>query len=64
MCQRKIAEGDKVVTRLTSYGKHEGDLETGPAVVGDVGIRSKLDYTAHGDAWRSCSSTGHVLVRV
>ena len=25
-------------------------IETGPAVVGDVGIRSKLDYTAHGDA--------------
>jgi len=24
-------------------------VETGPAVVGDVGIRSKLDYTAHGD---------------
>src|SRR5262249_5540108 len=22
----QIAEGDKVVTRLTSYGKHEGDL--------------------------------------
>jgi adenylate cyclase len=25
-------------------------IETGTAVVGDVGIRSKLDYTAHGDA--------------
>ena len=25
-------------------------IETGPAIVGDVGIRSKLDYTAHGDA--------------
>jgi adenylate cyclase len=25
-------------------------IETGPAVVGDVGIQSKLDYTAHGDA--------------
>lgn len=25
-------------------------IETGPAVVGDVGIRAKLDYTAHGDA--------------
>jgi adenylate cyclase len=25
-------------------------IETGDAIVGDVGIRSKLDYTAHGDA--------------
>jgi adenylate cyclase len=25
-------------------------IETGSAIVGDVGIRSKLDYTAHGDA--------------
>jgi class 3 adenylate cyclase len=25
-------------------------IETGPAIVGDVGIRSKLDYIAHGDA--------------
>jgi predicted ester cyclase len=26
----QIAEGDKVVTRLTSYGKHEGDLPGAP----------------------------------
>lgn len=25
-------------------------IETGPAIVRDIGIRSKLDYTAHGDA--------------
>lgn len=30
----QIAEGDKVVTRLTSFGKHEGDLPgaLGPAM--------------------------------
>jgi adenylate cyclase len=31
-------------------GRTRIGVETGPAVVGDVGIQSKLDYTAHGDA--------------
>jgi hypothetical protein len=31
-------------------GRTRIGIETGPAVVGDVGIRSKLDYMAHGDA--------------
>jgi adenylate cyclase len=31
-------------------GRTRIGIETGPAVVGDIGIRSKLDYTAHGDA--------------
>ncbi|HTV27108.1 MAG TPA: adenylate/guanylate cyclase domain-containing protein [Xanthobacteraceae bacterium] len=32
------------------FGRTRIGIETGSAVVGDVGIRSKLDYTAHGDA--------------
>ena len=32
------------------FGRTRIGLETGEAVVGDVGIRAKLDYTAHGDA--------------
>jgi adenylate cyclase len=32
------------------FGRTRVGLETGPAIVGDVGIRAKLDYTAHGDA--------------
>jgi adenylate cyclase len=31
-------------------GRTRIGLEAGPAIVGDVGIQSKLDYTAHGDA--------------
>jgi steroid delta-isomerase-like uncharacterized protein len=30
----QVAEGDKVVTRLTAYGKHVGDLPGGPAATG------------------------------
>ena len=36
----QIAEGDKVVTRLTSYGKHEGDLPGAPKTGNDMKITS------------------------
>jgi adenylate cyclase len=32
------------------FGRTRIGIETGQAVVGDVGLSSKLDYTAHGDA--------------
>jgi adenylate cyclase len=32
------------------FGRTRIGLETGLAIVGDVGVRTKLDYTAHGDA--------------
>ncbi|WP_201724348.1 ester cyclase [Bradyrhizobium centrolobii] len=31
----QIAEGDKVVTRLTAYGKHDGDLPGAPRTGND-----------------------------
>lgn len=34
----------------TGVGKTRIGIETGDAIVGDVGIRAKLDYTAHGNA--------------
>src|SRR5207248_10432981 len=36
----QIAEGDKVVTRLTSYGKHEGDLPGAPRTGHDLKMTS------------------------
>ncbi|MGB8401848.1 CHASE2 domain-containing protein [Bradyrhizobium sp.] len=36
-------------------GRTRIGIETGPAIVGDIGIRSKLDYTAHGDAINSAA---------
>jgi predicted ester cyclase len=35
-----IAEGDKVVTRLTSYGKHEKDLPGAPATGNEMKMTS------------------------
>ena len=37
-------------TAAIQLGRTRIGIETGPVVVGDVGIRSKLDYTAHGDS--------------
>ena len=36
----QIAEGDKVVTRLTSYGKHEGDLPGAPRTGNEMKMTS------------------------
>ena len=36
----QIAEGDKVVTRMTSYGKHEGDLPGAPRTGNDMKMTS------------------------
>jgi predicted ester cyclase len=36
----QIAEGDKVVTRLTSVGKHEGDLPGAPRTGNDLKMTS------------------------
>jgi predicted ester cyclase len=36
----QIAEGDRVVTRLTSYGKHDGDLPGAPRTGNDLKMTS------------------------
>lgn len=36
----QIAEGDKVVTRLTSFGKHEGDLPGAPRTGNEMKMTS------------------------
>jgi predicted ester cyclase len=38
--EEQVAEGDKVVTRLTSYGKHEGDLPGAPRTGNDLKMTS------------------------
>jgi predicted ester cyclase len=38
--EEQIAEGDKVVTRLTSIGKHEGDLPGAPRTGNDMKMTS------------------------
>jgi predicted ester cyclase len=45
----QIAEGDRVVTRLTSYGKHEGDLPGAPRTGHDLKMTSiTIHRIAHG----------------
>ncbi|MGH9739619.1 MAG: ester cyclase [Candidatus Acidiferrales bacterium] len=45
----QIAEGDKVVTRLTSFGKHEGDLPGAPRTGNDLQMTSiTIDRIAGG----------------
>ncbi len=38
--EEQIAEGDRVVTRLTCYGKHEGDLPGAPATGNELKMTS------------------------
>lgn len=38
--EEQIAEGDKVVTRMTSYGKHVGDLRGAPATGNEMKMTS------------------------
>jgi len=38
--EEQIAEGDKVVTRLTAHGKHEGDLPGAPRTGNDLTMAS------------------------
>jgi len=38
--EEQIAEGDKVATRLTSYGRHEGDLPGAPRTGHDLKMTS------------------------
>jgi predicted SnoaL-like aldol condensation-catalyzing enzyme len=38
--EEQIAEGDRVVTRLTSYGKHEGDLPGAPRTGNELKMTS------------------------
>lgn len=38
--EEQIAEGDKVITRLTSYGKHERDLPGAPRTGNDLKMTS------------------------
>jgi adenylate cyclase len=54
---RKWTEAYRETPRAAALGlgRTRIGVETGDAIVGDVGIRAKLDYTAYGDAVNSAS---------
>jgi len=58
----QIAEGDKVVTRLTSIGKHEGDLPGAPKTGNDLKMTSiTIHRVANGklvEKWSEKDMTG------
>jgi hypothetical protein len=56
----QIAEGDKVVTRLTSYGKHEGDLPGAPRTGNEMKMTSiAIHRIAAGKLGRKVVREGH-----
>jgi len=50
LCSWSEAFRHRPEVAMIGFGRTRIGIETGPAIVGDVGIRAKLDYTAHGDA--------------
>jgi len=49
-CAREIIAATEAFRQTTGFGRTRIGIETGPAVLGDVGSGGKIDYTAHGDA--------------
>ena len=43
----QVAEGDRVVTRLTAYGTHEGDLPIAPRTGNDLQQLEIIPHMEH-----------------
>jgi len=49
-CARALRDATEAFAATHDLGRTRIGLETGPAVLGDVGAGGRIDYTAHGDA--------------
>ena len=60
--EEQIAEGDKVVTRMTSFGKHEGDLPGAPRTGNDLKMTSitihRIENGKLAEKWSDKDSLG------
>ena len=62
--EEQIAEGDKVVTRMTSLGKHEGDLPGAPRTANDLKMTSitihRIENGKLAEKWSDKDTLGFV----
>ena len=63
--EEQLAEGDKVMTKMTSFGKHEGDLPGAPRTGNDIKMTSitihRIQNGKLAEKWSEKDSLGFLI---